>query len=57
MQLKEVGVQIATRMLDLNGKQVTVVIGRPEKFPDGEDYYCPYQLCGHRSALAPGLGV
>jgi hypothetical protein len=46
MHLKNLGIQIATRMLDLDGKQVTVVIGKPEKFPDGEDYYCPYQIVG-----------
>ncbi len=46
MQLKDIGVQIASRELDANGKKVVVVIGRPEKFPDGEDYYCPYQIVG-----------
>jgi hypothetical protein len=46
MHLKAVGIEIATRMLDLDGKQVTVVIGKPEKFPEGEDYYCPYQIVG-----------
>ena len=46
MHLKDVGVQVATRILDLNGKEVAVMIGRPEKFPDGEDYYCPYQIVG-----------
>lgn len=46
MQLKDVGMQIATRVLDVGGKRVTVVIGKPEKFPDAEDYYCPYQIVG-----------
>lgn len=46
MQLKDVGMQIATRVLDVSGKRVTVVVGKPEKFPDAEDYYCPYQIVG-----------
>ena len=28
------------------GKTVTVLVGKPEKFPDAEDYYCPYQILG-----------
>ncbi len=46
MQLQDVGVQIATRVLQANDRKITVVIGRPEKFPEGEDYYCPYQILG-----------
>lgn len=46
MQLKDVGIQIATRALEAGGKKVTVVIGKPERFPDAEDYYCPYQIVG-----------
>jgi hypothetical protein len=46
MQLQDVGVQIATRDLHVGDKKITVVIGRPEKFPEGEDYYCPYQIVG-----------
>lgn len=46
MKLTDVGVQIATRVLDLGGRQITVVIGKPEKFPDAEDFYCPYQIVG-----------
>lgn len=38
---------IATRVLDLSdGRKVTITIGKPEKFPDAEDYYCPYQIVG-----------
>lgn len=38
---------IATRELILSdGKEVSVIIGKPEKFPDSDDYYCPYQVIG-----------
>jgi hypothetical protein len=46
VKLNDIGLQIATRELQVNGKKVTVVIGRPEKFPDGQDYFCPYQILG-----------
>ncbi len=60
MQLTDVGVQIATRDLQANGRTITVVIGRPEKFPEGEDYYCPYQITGignERVRYAGGLDL
>lgn len=47
MKLQNVGTVIATRQLDLaDGRKVTVTIGKPEKFPDGVNYYCPYQITG-----------
>src|SRR4030081_2369044 len=47
MKLKDVGTVIATRELSISvGTTVTVLIGKPEKFPDSEDYYCPYQILG-----------
>lgn len=46
MQLQDVGIQIATRTLAAGGKQVTVVIGKPEEFPEGDNFYCPYQIVG-----------
>ena len=46
MQLKDVGVQIATRELQASGRKITVVIGKPEMFPDGVNFYCPYQIVG-----------
>jgi hypothetical protein len=58
MQLKDVGVQIATRLLQAKNRKITVVIGRPEKFPEGEDFYCPYQIVGignERISYAGGL--
>jgi hypothetical protein len=46
MQLKDVGIQIATGELQANGKKVMIVIGKPEKSSEGDDYYCPYQIVG-----------
>jgi len=46
MQLKDVGVQVATRELQASGRKITVVIGKPEMFPDGVNFYCPYQIVG-----------
>ena len=44
MQLKDVGVQIAIRELQASGRKITVVIGKPEMFPDGVNFYCPYRM-------------
>ena len=47
MKLNDVGTVIGTRQLSLSaGKEVTVLLGKPEKFPDSEDWYCPYQIVG-----------
>ncbi len=47
MKIDKVETIIATRELILiDGKKVSVIIGKPEKFPDSDDYYCPYQIMG-----------
>ena len=47
MKLDSVGTVIAARELAIDGaKKVQVIIGKPEKFPDSSDYYCPYQITG-----------
>jgi hypothetical protein len=47
MKLSSVGIVIATRVLTLpKGKEVTVAIGKPRKFRNGIDYYCPFQILG-----------
>ena len=47
MELKNVGLPIAQRELELEGaRKITVVVGKPEKFPGDDDYYCPYQITG-----------
>jgi hypothetical protein len=48
----ELGEVIATRVLRmtdgelLSAKEVVVKIGKPVPFPDGRDYFCPYQITG-----------
>ena len=45
--MENVGEVIATRELSLDGKRtVTVLIGKPQQLPDGEDWYCPHQKVG-----------
>ena len=47
MKLKDVGTVVATRKLLLDGAQkVAVLIGKPEPFPDEQDWYCAYQIVG-----------
>ena len=47
MKLKSVGSVIAERKLTLSGRStVSVLIGKPEPFPDGNGYSCPYQIVG-----------
>ncbi len=46
-ELEDVGEIIAKRELDLaDGRTVQVVIGKPQRFPDGHDFYCPIQITG-----------
>jgi hypothetical protein len=48
----ELGEVVATRVLRLLGgetspdDEVVVKIGKPQPFPDGRDYFCPYQITG-----------
>jgi len=45
MKINRIETIIATRQLIYaDGKKVSVIIGKPEKFPDSDDYYCPYQI-------------
>lgn len=47
MKLRSVGTVIATRVLVLSKrKKISVVIGKPRKFRNGMDYYCPLQITG-----------
>ena len=47
MRIDKIETIIAARELYLfNDKKVTVIIGKPDKFPDSDDYYCPYQISG-----------
>lgn len=47
MQLTNIGELFVTRILQLDDTTpVKIVIGKPQQFPDGNDYYCPYQIIG-----------
>ena len=48
MKLEQIAEVIAVRRLALKDSETSVAleIGRPEKFPDGEDYFCPYRVVG-----------
>jgi hypothetical protein len=48
MKIDKLGQVIATRELELSGsgKKVLIRFGRPKRFADGRDYYCPYQIVG-----------
>lgn len=47
MELKDIGLPIAQRELELEGgEKVIVVIGKPERLLGEDDFYCPYQITG-----------
>ena len=47
MKLSSVGVVIAERELLIFRKtKVSIIVGKPELFPDGNGYYCPFQIIG-----------
>ncbi|MBA2653193.1 MAG: hypothetical protein H0U73_13155 [Tatlockia sp.] len=49
MQLTTIGELFLSRVLklnDINSTTVTVIIGKPQNFPDGQDYFCPFQIIG-----------
>ena len=49
MQLNTIGQVFITRTLKLSyplSKDVTIAIGKPQKFPDSQDYYCSFQIMG-----------
>ena len=61
MKLESVGDVIADRVLTLNREgqepaKIHVLLGRPHKFPDHDDYYCPYQIkwLGREKVMAIG---
>ena len=59
MNLENVGLVIAERELTLDADQkVQVLIGKPERSPDGVDWYCPQQIVGIRSgSVRYAMGV
>lgn len=46
MKLKNIGPLIASRTLKDGENTVTILVGKPKKFPGGTDYFCPYQIIG-----------
>lgn len=47
MQLTSIGEPFINRIMQLHeAEHVKIAIGKPQKFPDGNDYYCPYQIIG-----------
>ena len=50
MKLTSVGDVIAVRKLSLSTdegeKEITVVIGKPQQFEDGVNWFCPFQIQG-----------
>lgn len=51
MKLESIGELIASRTLillreDNSSSEVTVLLGKPQQWPDHEHYYCTYQITG-----------
>jgi hypothetical protein len=51
MKLDSIGEVIASRTLTTQGdgnatSEVTVLLGKPQQWPDQDDYFCPYQIKG-----------
>jgi hypothetical protein len=47
MKLEKIDTVIARRILQAkDGRDIEVVFGKPEKFPEGDDFYCPFQITG-----------
>lgn len=60
MKLDRVDDVIAVREIESieNQKKIIVTVGRPKKYPDGVDYYCPYKIIGiNRDNVRYGSGV
>lgn len=47
VKITNIEVIVATRELELGGKpRVSVVVGKPERFPDESGFYCAFQITG-----------
>jgi hypothetical protein len=60
MKLDSVGQVLCSRELALaDGRAVCVMMGMPQRFPDGnDDYFCPFQITGMGSEqVSYGAGV
>lgn len=46
-EIEDVGEIIAERELEVSdGRTVRVRIGKPQPFPEGHSFYCPFQIAG-----------
>ena len=47
MKIDRIETIIARRSLQTKGgREVQIIVGRPEHFPDEEDFYCPFSVNG-----------
>lgn len=60
MQIQNIGDLVASRTINLinhHESTVTIKIGKPQRFPDGEeDYYCPFQITGLQDEIISYAG-
>lgn len=47
-RIDDIGDVIAERRLSVAGedREIWIRIGKPRRFPDGVDYFCPYEILG-----------
>ena len=58
MKIEKINNPIAQRTLQMGGENITVVVGKPETFEDGQDFYCPYSIkYGERNRMSYAGGV
>ncbi len=59
MELTDVGHVIAETELETDDdRKILVVVGQPQRSPDGDDFYCPYKISGvGREKVRCGFGV
>lgn len=47
MKLEKIDSIVARRTLQAkSGREVEIIFGKPEKFPDDDDFFCPFQVLG-----------
>jgi hypothetical protein len=44
--IKEIIARRTLYLVDNKDKEIVVIIGKPNQFPDHQDYYCPYKITG-----------
>lgn len=47
MKLEKIDTVVARRTFEAtDGREVEIILGAPQPFPDGQDYFCPFQING-----------